>query len=140
MTADQFPPEVRQLLASTQSSLARLNQHLQSLIPTFIEEFGTSNDPGISGTEVFNLKPERDTLFRVTGIFVSLPLNTVSAELQLGNQFTLPLQNTTTLLTPLQRILESTDVRRLTYTTGSANGGAAFLWLFGDAVPSYGAL
>jgi hypothetical protein len=137
---DPNDPVVRAIQASigqNETVLSRLNAHLQGLIPTFIEEFGVSDDPGESAAGSLVLNPERDTFFKVTGLYVSLPLNTVSASLQLGN-LTLPLQNTTTLLTPIQRILRSTDVRKLLYTTGSENGGTATLWLWGDAHPSYG--
>jgi hypothetical protein len=43
-------------------------------------------------------------------------------------------------MTPIQKILSSTDVRKLSFTTGSANGGSASVLLWGEAIPSYGKL
>lgn len=121
-------------------ALARLNTHLTATIPAYVEEFNTSGTVVANGIGQINVQPARDTFFKVQGIYVSVPFNTVSATLQLGNQFTLPIQNTTTLLCPVQRILSASDIRQLNFTCGSANGGTAFVWLFGEAVPKYGVL
>jgi len=120
--------------------LSKMNAHLQATIPLYDEETATSATIAASSSSVLNIAVQRDTLFKVTGIYVSVPLNTTSATLQLGSQFFLPLQNTTTLLSPVQRILNSRDVRQLNFTTGSANGGAAFVWLWGEILPQYGKL
>lgn len=131
---------IRRLLADNSTALARLNSHLQATIPAYVEEFATSVQVNANGTTTLNIPASRDTYFKVIGIYVSVPLNTVSATLQLGSQFILPLQNTTTLLCPVQRILQSSDVRQLVFTCGNANGGQGFAWLFGEAIPKYGAL
>jgi hypothetical protein len=123
-------------IANNETSLARLNAHLQSLIPTFIEE--TANGTALeSETSTLKWNAERDTYFRCTGLLVSVPDGVTEARLQLG-EVIIPLQNTTTLLTPIQRILKSNDARVLSYTTGADNGGELFVWLWGDAVPKYG--
>jgi hypothetical protein len=128
-------------LAGNTSALARLNAHLQVLLPTFIEEFGEAQ-AAESTTTTLVIESTRDTFFRCTGLLVVLPLGTVAASLQLGGSDVppIPLQNTTTLYTPIQRILRSTDPRKLTFTTGADNAGQALVWLWGDAVPSYGKL
>ena len=132
---------IDRLLADNASALARLNSHLQATIPAYVEEFNTTGTvAAATAAPALNVQPTRDTFFKVIGIYVSVPLNTTSATLQLGSQFILPLQNTTTLLCPVQRILTSTDVRQLNFTTGSANGGTGFVWLFGEAIPKYGAI
>lgn len=131
---------IAQLLANNVTALARLNEHLQATIPVYVEENASSGTVAASTTNTLTLRPDRDTYFKVTGIYVSIPENCTSAQLQLGSQFILPIQNSTTLLTPVQRILTSRDVRQLTFTTGSANGGQAFVWLFGEAIPKYGVL
>lgn len=132
--------QVRELMAQNATFLARLNEHLQGMLPVYSDEYQLSTDPGESSSGVLTLPPGRDTFFKVTGFLAIVPLNTVEASLTLGNGFTIPLQNTTTLLTPIQRILRSTDLRQLDFTTGSENGGQAFLWLWGEAIPSYGKL
>jgi hypothetical protein len=132
--------QVRALLAENATFLARLNEHLQGMLPVYMEDFALSPVVPVSTVGQLIIPATRDTFFKVTGIFVSVPLNCVEADLQLGNQFDLPLQNTTTLLTPVQKILRSTDIVTLNFTTGSANGGQAFAWLWGEAIPSYGKL
>ena len=77
---------------------------------------------------------------RSLGIYISLPFGSTEGDLQLGSQFDLPLQNTTTLLAPVQKLLRSTDLRQLNFTTGADNGGQAFVWLWGEAIPRYGKL
>jgi hypothetical protein len=127
-------------LADNATFLARMNAHLQATIPLYIEESNISPTLAAGSSATLVIPPSRDTIFKLTGIYVSVPLNTTSATLQLGSFFTLPLQNTTTLLCPVQKILHSTDLRQLTFVTGSANGGSAFVWLWGEAIPSYGKL
>ena len=123
-------------MSANAGALARLNAHLQSIIPTFVEE--TANETvDASTSSTLTIPASRDTYFRCSGIYVSVPFGTTEALLQLG-EITIPIQNTTVLLTPVQRILTSTDARKLFYSTGSDNGGEAFVWLWGDAVPKYG--
>ena len=131
---------IKSMLAGNATALARLNEHLQAMLPVYIDEYMTSLEIAESSPGSLKLAPTRDTYFKVTGLFVSVPLGTVEASLQLGTQFNLPLQNTTTLITPMQKILEPTEIRQLTFTTGDDNGGQAFLWLWGEAVPKYGKL
>lgn len=140
MLTHEMPPEIQRLIADQNSTLARLNAHLVATIPAYVEEFQTSGTIGTSITTTMNIPPARDTYFKVTGIYVSVPFGTVSATLQLGSQFIMPLQNTTTLLSPIQRILTSGDIRQLIFTTGSSAGGVAFAWLWGEAIPKYGVL
>jgi len=138
MNDEQLERLIAQLKSSSETALSRLNQHLQSLIPTFIEETANKSTAEAT-TDTLTWHAERDTLFRCTSLMVVLPLNTVSASLSLGSvTFSIPLQNTTVFTAPIQHILSSTDVRKLTYTTGADNGGEAFVWLMGDAVPNYG--
>jgi len=139
ITREQADQLIAQLKFSNDTALARLNEHLQAMLPIYDDEFSTGSAIAASSAGVLTIPAERDTYFKVTGIYVSVPLNAVSATLQLG-QFFLPLQNTTTLLSPVQRILKSTDLRKLTFTTGAANGGSATVWLWGEAIPSYGKL
>lgn len=127
---------LEQILSSNATVLARLNSHLQSLIPVFVEEFADNQAPEAT-TSVLEWRAERDTYFRCTGIYVSVPDGTESATLQLG-ELRLELANQVTLLAPVQRILTSRDARTLTYTTGADNGGNAKVWLWGEAVPKYG--
>jgi hypothetical protein len=131
---------IEQLIADNATAIARLNSHLQATIPAYIEEYATSVQVAANGSTSLQIPASRDTYFKVIGIYVSVPLNTTVATLQLGSQFILPLQNTTTLLCPVQRILQSSDQRTLTFTCGNANGGQGFVWLFGEAIPKYGAL
>ncbi len=131
---------IEQLIADNASAVARLNTHLQSTIPAYIEEFATSVQVAASGSTTLQIPAARDTYFKVIGIYVSVPFNVTAATLQLGSQFILPLQNTTTLLCPVQRILQSSDARTLAFTCGSGNGGQGFVWLFGEAIPKYGTL
>lgn len=128
------------LMVENATFLARLNSHLQATIPLYVEEYVTSPTVAEATTNTLVLPAGRDTYFKCTGIYVSVPFGTTSATLQLGSQFLLPIQNTTTILTPVQRILESRDVRTLTFTTGSDNGGVAFIYLWGEAIPKYGKL
>jgi hypothetical protein len=139
MTDAQIEQLISQLKATNDASLARLNAHLQAMIPVFMDEAGTCSAVGASTVASVSINASRDTLFKVTGFYVEVPLNTVAASFQLGG-FTFPLQNTTTLMTPIQKILSSTDVRKLSFTTGSANGGSASVLLWGEAIPSYGKL
>lgn len=132
--------QINRLLMDNASALARLNAHLQATIPAYVEEFATTGQILASASSTLKVPPTRDTYFKCTGIFASVPLNCTSASLQLGSQFILPIQNTTFLLTPVQRILTSTDLRQLSFTCGAANGGSAFVWLYGEAVPKYGVI
>jgi hypothetical protein len=131
---------VQALHAENAMFLSRLNEHLQGMLPVYTETFASSGTVAEASTESLIIPPTRDTYFKVTGLFVSVPLNTVEADLELGSQFDIPLQNTTTLLTPIQKILRSTDIMTLNFTTGADNGGQAFVWLWGEAIPSYGKL
>ena len=128
------------LARENEAFLSRLNAHLQGMLPVYTETFALDEPVDVSSSSTLIIPPTRDTFFKITGLFVSVPLNTVEADLELGSQFDLPLQNTTTLLTPIQKIVRSTDTMKLNYTTGSANGGQAFVWLWGEAIPSYGKL
>jgi hypothetical protein len=130
---------IRAMVGANATALARLNEHLQAMLPVYIDEAATGSSIAASTLGTVTIAPERDTYFKVTGIFISVPLNTVSASLQLG-KLVIPIQNTTTFLSPIQKILKSTDVRLLTFTTGSANGGSATVWLWGEAIPSVGIL
>jgi hypothetical protein len=118
--------------------LARLNAHLQATIPIYAEETALSPLIPEATAAVLDIAPYADTYFKITGIYVSLPFGATAGALQLGSQFSLPLQNTTTLLAPVQKILRSTDVRQLTFTTGPDDAGQAFVWLWGEKLPSYG--
>lgn len=140
MPLDPSQQQLQNLLASNEAVLAQLNARLQATIPLFIEEFAGTGQIAVSSPGVLNVPPSRDTYFKCTGIYVSIPFGSISGNLQLGSQFNLPIQNTTTLLCPIQRILVSGDVRQLTFTTGASAGGSAFVWLWGEAVPKYGKL
>lgn len=131
---------IEQLIADNASALARLNTHLQATIPAYVEEFATTGTVLASSTTTLNVPATRDTFFKCTGIYVSVPFGVTAATLQLGSQFILPIQNTTTLLCPVQRILTSTDARQLVFTCGSGGGGTGFVWLFGEAIPKYGTI
>lgn len=137
---DQIERLIAQLKASNETALARLNQHLQAMLPVYVDEGGTCT--AIAASTVappYIISPYSDNLFKVTGLWVSVPLNCTSATLQLGS-FIIPLQNTTTLLSPIQKILSSTDRRVLNFTTGAANGGSATVLLWGETIPAYGKL
>jgi len=135
------PAQLEQLVANNSTALARLNAHLQATIPIYIDEIATSPQVAPATPATLKIQPFRDTYFKVTGIYVSIPINSVSATLQLDDLI-LPIQNTTTLLSPVQKILRSTDLRQLSFETGSGetDGGTAFVWLWGEALPSYGKL
>ena len=132
--------QVRDLLAHNATALARLNEHLQAMLPVYVETSATSELVAASSTGKLIVPPTRDTFFKITGLFVSVPLGTIEADLSIGNDFDLPLQNTTTLITPMQKLIRSTDTITLNFETGADNGGQAFAWLWGDANPSYGKL
>lgn len=139
VTGDQIERLIAQLQATNETALARLNQHLQSMLPVYMEESGTGSAIAESASGSVVLNATRDTYFKITGIYVSIPFGSTVGQLQLGKLF-LPIQNTTTLLTPVQVILKSTDKRALTFTTGADNGGAGYVWLWGEAIPSNGIL
>ena len=113
--------------------------HLQATLPVYIDESGSTGTIAANGLGSVTVGPKRDTYFRVTGLYVSVPLNVTVASISLGDQ-TIPLQNTTTLLSPIQKILDSRQVITLTFTCGSANGGVGYVWAWGEAIPSYGKL
>lgn len=127
---------IDQLKVTNETSLARLNQHLQSMLPVYDEEEATGSSIAASTAGSVTISAQRDTYFKVTGIYVSIPIGSTVGLLQLGKLF-IPIQNTTTLLSPVQKILKSTDRRQLTFTTGSTPG-AGYIWLWGEAIPSYG--
>jgi hypothetical protein len=140
MTMPVEQSRLEALMAQNATVLAQLNARLQATLPLYIEETAISPVVDETTKAVLDIAPTRDTYFKVTGILVVVPFGTTAASLQLGSQFTIPLQNTTTLLTPVQKLLVANDVRQLVFTTGSDNGGQAFVWLWGEAIPKYGKL
>lgn len=108
-----------------------LARRLQRSIPAWVEEWGASN---ASDTQVV-VTPATHQLERILGWLAIVPTGTTSATLTLG-EMSVPLQNTQTLMSPVMRLLNHHDVRKLTY----APAGAGFLWLWGEQTAEAGFL
>lgn len=69
----------------------------------------------------------------IEGILVVLPVGTTTATLTLGQDYVIPIQNTTTLLSPLKLVVKGQD-RKLVYSPSNATLGS-FVALWGCAAP-----
>lgn len=118
-------------LATAVEALGGIGRRLQATIPAWIEESGVGNATDTS----LSVTPATHQLERITGLLAVVPVGTTSATLTLG-QLVIPVQNTSTLWSPISLLLPSHAARTLKWTPA----GAAFLLLWGEQTAEAGFL
>jgi hypothetical protein len=140
MSARDIPPELSAALdklAGLPDALRQtLTDHLWSTIPVTVSEQLQLNTGGNVGA-TFNIAPQTSGLELITGILVIVPA-AGAVNLQLASDLLLPCPAGSSIWTPVRKLLGPGDLRQVTVTTNCA--GMVQCWLWGEQMPTYGAL
>lgn len=112
-----------------------LTDHQWSTIPLYIDEYAFAQ--ALAAGSPLDVSAQTSGLEEVTSIVAVVPAGATSAIVQLG-LMQIPVSVGTTVIAPVQKVLGTSDIRRLTFNGGA--GGPAFLWLTGQQLPTYGVL
>lgn len=132
------PGDLYDLISQVQAEQQSLHSILQRLVERDTAEVDSimfeydSAPPNTTGSNGGFRAQTNDTEV-IEGILVILPPNTTSATLLIGEQISLPIQNTYTLLTPLRWVV-SGQRRNLTYAPANSTMGSTIV-IWGHAAP-----
>lgn len=129
----------RKLLQQTLDRLAdlpnglrtALADHQWAQIALYVDEFAAGT---VAAGGAVQVRAQTAGVELITSVVASLPTG-AAGTITLG-VMTIPVGAGVTVIAPVQKILGTSDVRSLTSTAA----GAAFLWLTGQQLPSFGVL
>ena len=140
MSARDVPPELAEALRKLSGNVDALRQtltdHLWSTIPVTVSESLQLNT-GLAAGAQLNINPQTSGLELITGIFVSVPTGG-AITLALASDLLLPFPAGVWPVTPVRKLLGPGDLRQVTATALCT--GMVQVWLFGEQMPTYGAL
>lgn len=120
----ELPSQMRQALAD----------EMWRRIPLTVDE--STYQPALAAGGVLAVNPQTAGYELITTIVAVVPAGS-SGLVQLAST-ALPVPAGVTTISPMRKLLNTSDTRSLTISGGT--GGAALLWLMGEQMPTYGVL